>query len=695
MAFPLPKMVIFFVALVAFVITVEGYVEVKTPRDTPYTVKNPVFYYLTGNYTVGTQQKFGTFQVLEVNLHQETWLLLYTKPEANKISQPYCDDNPQDIPQERIMRIYNNHTVKVSSDAPDQWTIVNNTIVCFQILQKASVGKWGTFKYKYEDSCSKLVVQETRLLSSSKSKSLTVRTHHECYPLKSGYSTVIDFQMTLKNATSLDRVLMTKQNIVNERVCKYVRRFESYYGNRNVQECKDTPKIKSETLQMITGQTPDKHLLQQWPLVLTGGSHVCFEFDAVQETVFKDDMLFRISEFPECTGVVSNRSGILVSPGYPLTPYANNTNCTWTIKVRPGERILAKFGDTKSDCGNDYLMMSDVEGGSKNMELLCGGSVTGRSFISVSNQLKLRFQTSNFTNLKGFLMNYTVIGCSLERLSLPDNSMMLNKPKDYIPQGFGLRIGCKQGYVFPSKVAEVKLECLPDSTWFGNIPFCIGYTVCNETLTAPEGFVTSPGYPHSYPKDARCSWTIRAKEGQRILIKVEDFKSSCMNDYVVLDGVEQTVIPTTVSSTTTTTAAPARSGNTASPGNTAATGTRSKRSASSRKEYICGKSVSAGKEYTSADHTLVITFRSYIFEEIGYLNMSYKALGCSGKDLRKPLNVLLRNPDTYYPENYRLVVGCNPGFSFPGGFNSIVVVCGKKGAWAGRVPLCVRWKTGL
>jgi hypothetical protein len=46
---------------------------------------------------------------------------------------------------------------------------------------------------------------------------------------------------------------------------------------------------------MITGQTPAKHLLHQWPLVLTNISNVCFDFDAVEELEFKDDILFRVS----------------------------------------------------------------------------------------------------------------------------------------------------------------------------------------------------------------------------------------------------------------------------------------------------------------------------------------------------------------------------------------------------------------
>jgi hypothetical protein len=37
-----------------------------------------------------------------------------------------------------------------SDDTPDIWTIPNNTIVCFQIIQRASTENWGTLKYKFE-----------------------------------------------------------------------------------------------------------------------------------------------------------------------------------------------------------------------------------------------------------------------------------------------------------------------------------------------------------------------------------------------------------------------------------------------------------------------------------------------------------------------------------------------------------------
>jgi hypothetical protein len=86
--------------------------EIKTPRGTPYTVQNAVFYYLAGNYTVGTLQGFGTFQILEMNLYRDVVVILYSKPEADKVAGLPCDDNIRDIPQERIMNIYNNHTAK-------------------------------------------------------------------------------------------------------------------------------------------------------------------------------------------------------------------------------------------------------------------------------------------------------------------------------------------------------------------------------------------------------------------------------------------------------------------------------------------------------------------------------------------------------------------------------------------------------
>ncbi|XP_064644336.1 CUB and sushi domain-containing protein 3-like [Lineus longissimus] len=695
MGFCAPKMEIIFLAfIVVYVATVGAYVEVKTPRDTPYDVKNTIFYLLTGNYTVGTKEKFGTFQVQEMNLNRDAWVIFYTKPQTNTVrsGDSPCEDDLRQIPQDRIMKIYNNHTIKVSSDTPDQWNIQKNTIVCFQLLQKASREEWGSFKYKYEDSCSKKVVTESRPLKYYGYKTFTIRSHKRCYATIANFSTVVDFQMTLKNATSLDRVLVTGQRTTIVNQCSFKSRYEYNYGYRYVKECKDVTKTELDVRYiMITGQTPDKFLQQQWPLVLTNSSHVCFDFEAVEEVAFKDDVVFRISEFPACKGDVYNRTGALVSPGYPLTPYRNNTNCTWTIKVRPGERISVKFGDTKSNCTNDYIMLSGVNGGSNNTELLCGDSVTGRSFISTSNQLVVKFRTSTFSNLKGFLMNYSVIGCSLQLLSIPVNSVMLNEPKDKIIRtGFKLKVGCKHGTVFPSKVGEVDLRCLPDNTWFGHIPDCVGYTVCNETLTAPEGYVTSPGYPRAYPRNTRCRWTIKAKPGQRIRIRFEDIKSICTNDYITLGGVERKAVNTTkAAATTPTTTTPV----------TVAAGqkkTRSKRATSSQTDFmLCGSHVYAGEEFTSAAHTVDIKFMSDIFEENGYFNMSYTALGCSSEDLRKPSNVLLRNPAKHYPTDYKLELGCPTGLSFPGGTNITRVVCGKKGSWVGKIPRCVYWRTGL
>jgi hypothetical protein len=75
--------------------------------------------------------------------------------------------------------------------------------------------------------------------------------------------------------------------------------------------------------------------------------------------------------------------------------------------AKPGQRFLVKFEDAQSDCVNDFVKLDGVVGSLNNVQILCGTSMTGSSFLSASNWLTLTFRTNMYTHLKGFLVNYT------------------------------------------------------------------------------------------------------------------------------------------------------------------------------------------------------------------------------------------------------------------------------------------------
>ena len=48
---------------------------------------------------------------------------------------------------------------------------------------------------------------------------------------------------------------------------------------------------------------------------------------------------------------------------------------------------------------------------------------------------------------------------------------------------------------------------------------------CGEyyNVNVVTGTIISPSYPDNYPINRKCSWTIRAKTGYKIALKINDF----------------------------------------------------------------------------------------------------------------------------------------------------------------------------
>lgn len=63
---------------------------------------------------------------------------------------------------------------------------------------------------------------------------------------------------------------------------------------------------------------------------------------------------------------------------------------------------------------------------------------------------------------------------------------------------------------------------------------------CSYVLRGPNGTIQSPGFPYGYPNYANCTWTITAKEQNRVQLVFQSF--ALEEDFDVLsvyDGLPQ------------------------------------------------------------------------------------------------------------------------------------------------------------
>nr|XP_009858219.1 uncharacterized protein LOC104265580 [Ciona intestinalis] len=187
--------------------------------------------------------------------------------------------------------------------------------------------------------------------------------------------------------------------------------------------------------------------------------------------------------------------GFFQSMNYP-EPYSNNAHCIWDIYADVDKLIEIRFSDMQiardirypgvryrpgTSCIDDSLQIKDVENGLyiASMEHRYCDSVRPPNFISISNRVRIAFQTNEAIQAKGFFATYQVIAAS-----------GCGGPRDQITQ---------------------------------------------------RGLIQSKNYPEYYEPNLRCEWIIKTEPENDIQITFHDFAleehANCTFDIVsIYDG---------------------------------------------------------------------------------------------------------------------------------------------------------------
>ncbi|KAK2147338.1 hypothetical protein LSH36_558g01028 [Paralvinella palmiformis] len=189
---------------------------------------------------------------------------------------------------------------------------------------------------------------------------------------------------------------------------------------------------------------------------------------------------------PTCGGMLSGRNhGSVTSPGYPGR-YPHNRDCTWNIRISPGNKILFTFGhlalEQHQNCSYDYVLLRDG--------FLEGDATLGR-YCSSNDPAPV--QTTG-----------------------PYGQVIFHSDERRNDVGFHIT--------------------------FAAIPSTPG---CGGQLTSDSGTVISPNFPNAYPHNAQCIWTIAVPDTEVITLTFTDLNiettQNCRYDYVeVRDGEDET-----------------------------------------------------------------------------------------------------------------------------------------------------------
>ncbi|KPP67001.1 CUB and sushi domain-containing protein 1-like, partial [Scleropages formosus] len=275
-----------------------------------------------------------------------------------------------------------------------------------------------------------------------------------------------------------------------------------------------------------------------------------------------------------CGGNLTQRTGIILSPGFPET-YLNNLSCVWTIAVPQGSGIQIQVMSFVTELPWDFLEVYD---GGHDTDILLGKfSAPLTSSACISPLTAVRQQPASI---------WTVSLNSCPKPPVPMNGVLLG---DSFHTDSVVSFQCDPGYALQGRS---HVTCMPGTVrrWNFPPPLCIGKRCLCATLLAVEiqphmgtrsyppflsfpipaecggtreemvGVVLSPGFPGNYPSNSDCSWALHLPVGYGAHIQFLNFSTEANHDFLEIrngpfqsssvigrfsgDGVPPTVLST-------------------------------------------------------------------------------------------------------------------------------------------------------
>ncbi|KAK3596939.1 hypothetical protein CHS0354_002506 [Potamilus streckersoni] len=185
-----------------------------------------------------------------------------------------------------------------------------------------------------------------------------------------------------------------------------------------------------------------------------------------------------------------NADDIFKSPEFPK-PYPERTECSYFFQAADEGRVKIDFDifdlEDPSDtgCKFDYIDIYNIdEQGYKTlMSRFCGTKIP-TVFVSLHSKMEIIFRSDLTKSGLGFLAHYEFLG---ESKQLPAFADTYTSMETYWHPFQPSTVGCGPGY-----------------------------------LTGHSGVISSPGYNHNYPDGSSCTWIIKVKKENKVLVHLLD-----------------------------------------------------------------------------------------------------------------------------------------------------------------------------
>jgi len=246
--------------------------------------------------------------------------------------------------------------------------------------------------------------------------------------------------------------------------------FQLYYDFEDIDECENQMMTTHDDVGTPT--TKCAHTCINLP----GGYRcVCdpgfYLMDGDSFTCHADELLCNSDNMAE--------SGV-ITPPMRNGKYASSSDCKWSLKANPGERIfltfdsqfeIEQYGD--GTCLFDHLTLKDQSGV---LATLCGSTAPAKVIKSVTGWLDITFHSDFNIEGAGFTIHYESKGVQCTLPQPPAYSKTVGDVKkkldgsSYIKYGEHVKIVCWRNFWL---WGNAKLSCLKDGTLSSQMPKCL------------------------------------------------------------------------------------------------------------------------------------------------------------------------------------------------------------------------------
>ncbi|XP_048481076.1 cubilin-like [Plutella xylostella] len=143
------------------------------------------------------------------------------------------------------------------------------------------------------------------------------------------------------------------------------------------------------------------------PMIVSHGSAITVQLGSYVGSVSGKFSAHYTTVETACGGELTSEQGSIATPNYPGS-YPANTNCEWTLKTSPGNRVYITFErfniEYSEGCNKDYLEVRENNGGGRLLGLYCGDD--SPTNVTVASVMYLKFHSDGEDSTRGFILHY-------------------------------------------------------------------------------------------------------------------------------------------------------------------------------------------------------------------------------------------------------------------------------------------------